>query len=317
MTYKALYELKQASKAWYECLSQFLVKNVYRRGGVDKTLFVKKYQENFVIVQIYVDNIFFWWDVIGGCQALRYTNVGRIRDEHGRRIVIFSGVSNLQLNEGIFISKSKYAKKVKKFGLENANVKRTHAHVKTSKDSGGTHIDESLYKISTRQGTHTSNSKMVRNKEKAKQKVCVEEDVSLTTLNKYGIHMHGLLVEKKEVGIPPPLEKRSEEDVNTPLVTNPMTDQENLNDDSVYDPLFAENGEKLKDAVTSNVDPQMSDQNPENLEHSLGSVHVSDEGSDVNVSLTDLKMKESEDVFACVIESHVEALHETSEIILK
>ena len=39
---KALYGLKQAPCAWYERLTEFLVQNGYPRGGVDKTLFVKK-----------------------------------------------------------------------------------------------------------------------------------------------------------------------------------------------------------------------------------------------------------------------------------
>lgn len=59
---KAFYGIKHAPKAWYERFSQFLVENGYSRGGVNKTLFVKKSDKNFVIVHIYVDDI-----VLGGC----------------------------------------------------------------------------------------------------------------------------------------------------------------------------------------------------------------------------------------------------------
>jgi len=38
---KAMYGLKQAPRAWYERLTQFLVDQGYRKGGTDKTLFVK------------------------------------------------------------------------------------------------------------------------------------------------------------------------------------------------------------------------------------------------------------------------------------
>ncbi|CAM8877013.1 unnamed protein product [Rhodiola kirilowii] len=38
---KALYGIKQASRAWYERLTEFLINHGYVRGGVDKTLFVK------------------------------------------------------------------------------------------------------------------------------------------------------------------------------------------------------------------------------------------------------------------------------------
>ncbi|GJY43245.1 putative ribonuclease H-like domain-containing protein [Tanacetum coccineum] len=39
---KALYGLHQAPKAWYETLSTYLLENGYRRGSIDKTLFIKK-----------------------------------------------------------------------------------------------------------------------------------------------------------------------------------------------------------------------------------------------------------------------------------
>ncbi|KAI9153710.1 hypothetical protein LWI28_015433 [Acer negundo] len=56
---KALYGLKQAPKAWYERLTQFLVDNDYTRGSVDKTLFIKKNNDELFIAQIYVDDIVF------------------------------------------------------------------------------------------------------------------------------------------------------------------------------------------------------------------------------------------------------------------
>ncbi|GKF85421.1 putative ribonuclease H-like domain-containing protein, partial [Tanacetum coccineum] len=37
---KALYGLHQAPRAWYERLSTFLLKHGYRRGAIDKTLFM-------------------------------------------------------------------------------------------------------------------------------------------------------------------------------------------------------------------------------------------------------------------------------------
>ncbi|KAK0594160.1 hypothetical protein LWI29_006859 [Acer saccharum] len=56
---KALYGLKQAPRAWYERLTQFLVDNNYTRGSVDKTLFIKRDNDELFIVQIYVDDIVF------------------------------------------------------------------------------------------------------------------------------------------------------------------------------------------------------------------------------------------------------------------
>ncbi|GJS44589.1 putative ribonuclease H-like domain-containing protein [Tanacetum coccineum] len=39
---KALYGLHQAPRAWYETLSTYLLENGYKRGTIDKTLFIKK-----------------------------------------------------------------------------------------------------------------------------------------------------------------------------------------------------------------------------------------------------------------------------------
>jgi len=56
---KALYGLKQAPKAWYERLTEFLINQGYRKGGTDKTLFVKEDKGRLMIAQIYVDDIVF------------------------------------------------------------------------------------------------------------------------------------------------------------------------------------------------------------------------------------------------------------------
>ncbi|GJX10887.1 putative ribonuclease H-like domain-containing protein [Tanacetum coccineum] len=56
---KALYGPHQALRAWYATLSTFLLKNGYRRGTIDKTLFIKKDSKDIILVQVYVDDIIF------------------------------------------------------------------------------------------------------------------------------------------------------------------------------------------------------------------------------------------------------------------
>ncbi|GKD64910.1 putative ribonuclease H-like domain-containing protein [Tanacetum coccineum] len=56
---KALYGLHQAPRAWYATLSTFLLKNGYRRGTIEKTLFLKKDKHDIILVQVYVDDIIF------------------------------------------------------------------------------------------------------------------------------------------------------------------------------------------------------------------------------------------------------------------
>ena len=47
---KALYGLKQAPRAWYDRLSKFLMGNKFKRGKVDKTLFLHTEGPEFLIV---------------------------------------------------------------------------------------------------------------------------------------------------------------------------------------------------------------------------------------------------------------------------
>nr|GFC37948.1 reverse transcriptase [Tanacetum cinerariifolium] len=39
---KALYDLKQAPRAWYDVLSKFLIDSNFQKGSIDTTLFIKK-----------------------------------------------------------------------------------------------------------------------------------------------------------------------------------------------------------------------------------------------------------------------------------
>ncbi|GKD65678.1 putative ribonuclease H-like domain-containing protein [Tanacetum coccineum] len=55
---KALYGLHQAPKAWYATLFTFLLKSGYRRGTIDKTLFIKKDRNDIMLVQQKEDGIF-------------------------------------------------------------------------------------------------------------------------------------------------------------------------------------------------------------------------------------------------------------------
>ncbi|GKF80782.1 putative ribonuclease H-like domain-containing protein [Tanacetum coccineum] len=56
---KSLYGLHQAPRAWYATLSTFLLKHGYRKGTIDKTLFLKKHKRDIILVKVYVDDIIF------------------------------------------------------------------------------------------------------------------------------------------------------------------------------------------------------------------------------------------------------------------
>nr|GFB04942.1 putative ribonuclease H-like domain-containing protein [Tanacetum cinerariifolium] len=50
---KALYDLHQAPRPWYETLANYLLENSFHRGQIDQTLFIKKQKGDILLVQIY------------------------------------------------------------------------------------------------------------------------------------------------------------------------------------------------------------------------------------------------------------------------
>jgi hypothetical protein len=68
---KALYGLKQAPQSWYARLKTFLLDHGYMMGSVDKTFFTLKYGNDFLLVQIYVDDIIFGDSSHCLCQVFR------------------------------------------------------------------------------------------------------------------------------------------------------------------------------------------------------------------------------------------------------
>ncbi|GKE14312.1 retrovirus-related pol polyprotein from transposon TNT 1-94, partial [Tanacetum coccineum] len=66
---KALYGLKQAPRAWYDELSTFLLQNHFFKGIIDPTLFIRHFDDDILVVQVYVD------DIIFGSTHPRYTQL--------------------------------------------------------------------------------------------------------------------------------------------------------------------------------------------------------------------------------------------------
>nr|GEW91676.1 hypothetical protein [Tanacetum cinerariifolium] len=56
---KALYGLKQAPRGWYDELSTFLLQNHFFKRTIDPTLFIRHFEDDILVVQIYVDYIIF------------------------------------------------------------------------------------------------------------------------------------------------------------------------------------------------------------------------------------------------------------------
>ncbi|GJW62046.1 retrovirus-related pol polyprotein from transposon TNT 1-94 [Tanacetum coccineum] len=56
---KELYRLNQPPRAWYDELSTFLIQNHFFKVKIDPTLFIRLFDDDILVVQVYVDDIIF------------------------------------------------------------------------------------------------------------------------------------------------------------------------------------------------------------------------------------------------------------------
>ncbi|GJR61703.1 putative ribonuclease H-like domain-containing protein [Tanacetum coccineum] len=145
---KALYGLHQAPRAWYETLSTYLLENGFRRGTIDKTLFIKKDKGDILLVHVYVDDIIFGSTKKSLCVEFEQMMHKRFQMSSMGELTFFLGLQVKQKDDGIFISQDKYVDDIlKKFNFDT--VKITSTLIKTNKalfkDEEAEDVDVYLY----------------------------------------------------------------------------------------------------------------------------------------------------------------------------
>nr|GFB14391.1 retrovirus-related Pol polyprotein from transposon TNT 1-94 [Tanacetum cinerariifolium] len=119
---KALYGLKQAPRAWYDELSKFLLQNHLFKGTIDPALFIRRFHDDILMVQVYVN------DIIFGSTHPRYiqlfSNLMKSRFEMSMMGEMTFSLG-LQVNQspcGIFINQSRYVLEIlNKYGMESCD----------------------------------------------------------------------------------------------------------------------------------------------------------------------------------------------------
>jgi hypothetical protein len=112
---KALYGLKQALRAWYGGLREFLFSKGFDMEKVDKTLFLLRQNDDILIVQVYVDDIFSGVSLFGCefCKEFKMSMMGELQ--------FFLGLQIKQAKEGTFVHQAKYTKDIlKKFKMDES-----------------------------------------------------------------------------------------------------------------------------------------------------------------------------------------------------
>ncbi|GJW45417.1 putative ribonuclease H-like domain-containing protein [Tanacetum coccineum] len=146
---KALYGLHQAPRAWYETLSTYLLENGFRRGVIDKTLFIKKDKGDILLVQVYVDDIIFGSTKKSLCVEFESLMHKKFQMSSIGELTFFLGLQVMQRDDGIFISQDKYVADIlKKFNF--VTMKTASTPIETNKallkDEEAEDVDVHLYK---------------------------------------------------------------------------------------------------------------------------------------------------------------------------
>jgi hypothetical protein len=146
---KVLYELKQAPRAWYERLWDFLIKKGFTIGKVDTTLFTKKLDGEIFICQVYVDDIIFGSINEDYCKEFDELMSKKFEMSMIGELTFFLGFQVKKMRERIFISQENYTKDLlKRFKMDECKPIKTpmpsNGHLDL--DEGGKSVDQTLYR---------------------------------------------------------------------------------------------------------------------------------------------------------------------------
>ncbi|GJY11114.1 putative ribonuclease H-like domain-containing protein [Tanacetum coccineum] len=123
---KAMYGLHQAPRAWYGTLSKYLLDNGFKRGTIDQTLFIRKHKGEFLLVQVYVDDIIFGSSNEKLCREFEALMHDKFKMSAMGELAFFLGLQVLQRKDGIFLSQDKYVGDIlKKYGYTDVRTETT------------------------------------------------------------------------------------------------------------------------------------------------------------------------------------------------
>jgi hypothetical protein len=105
---KSLYRLKQAPRTWYARLKTFFLEHGYVMGSMDKTIFTLNHDTDFLLVQIYVDDIIF--DDSSHTLVSRFQKMmeSEFQMSMMEELTFFLGIQVKQMNQSTFVHQAEY-----------------------------------------------------------------------------------------------------------------------------------------------------------------------------------------------------------------
>nr|GEV58914.1 hypothetical protein [Tanacetum cinerariifolium] len=90
-------DVKSAFLAWYDTFSTFLEKSGYRRGAIDKNLFIKKDKKDIMLVQVYVDDLIFGSTKKSWCDEFKELMKNRFQMSSIGELTFFLGLQTASI----------------------------------------------------------------------------------------------------------------------------------------------------------------------------------------------------------------------------
>ncbi|KAI3807952.1 hypothetical protein L1987_23890 [Smallanthus sonchifolius] len=146
---KALYGLHQAPRAWYTTLIDHLLAHGYTRGAIDQTLFVRKVDDDLILVQIYVDDIIFGSTNEVLCTEFRKVMENKFQMSDLGEMTFFLGLQVKKSSDGTLIHQGKYVDDIlDKFKFADAQAASTpmSARPVLEADLNGVAVDQKQYR---------------------------------------------------------------------------------------------------------------------------------------------------------------------------
>jgi hypothetical protein len=109
---KSLYVLKKKPRAWYRRLDKYLQQQGLRRGSTYSNLYIKVEHDNLTIIEVYVDDIIFRSDDDRLSKKFSKDMQSEFEMSLLGELTFLLGLQISRLDEGIFISQTKYIKEM-------------------------------------------------------------------------------------------------------------------------------------------------------------------------------------------------------------
>ena len=149
MLKKTLYGLKHAPRAWYGRIDDYLTGFGFQKSLSESTLYVKKIDDDVLIVSLYVDDLLVTGSNLQQIERFKQDMMQAFEMSDLGLMSFFLGMEIKQSRGVIFIGQEKYAKEIlKKFQMENCKPTATPMNQKDkfSKEDGTARVNEEKYR---------------------------------------------------------------------------------------------------------------------------------------------------------------------------